>query len=135
MAPVAFKAFLQACNAAKVNPNRIGQTLGDHPRSKGYHLRDGTLGGEDYCAALDLGVNDLTPSKRAEFLEAMARCGFAAWYRSGPKWKGGEHVHAVYAGLPMKAQLQGQVRLWNSERRGRQQKPLKWQKSWRRFWG
>ncbi|BCM94343.1 hypothetical protein IAD21_06250 [Abditibacteriota bacterium] len=134
MAPVAFTAFLQACHAAKVHPFRIFQTLGDAPRSKGYHLRDGTLNGEDYSAAVDLGVEDLSPHKRAELLEALGRVGFAAWYRSGPKWQNGEHVHAVYAGLPMKPQLQEQVRLWNRERGKSGRKALRWQKSWRRFW-
>ncbi len=134
MAPVAFHAFLQACNAAHVHPFRIFQTVGDAPRSKGYHLRDGTLNGEDYTAAADIGVDDLSPHKRAELLEALARVGFIAWYRSGPKWKDDEHVHAVYAGLPMKPQLQEQVRLWNRERRQSGKKELRWQKSWRRFW-
>lgn len=134
MAPVAFAAFLQACSAAKVHPFRISQTLGDNPRSKGYHLRDGTIKGENYSAALDMGVDDLTPHKREELLEALARSGFAAWFRTGPKWVGANHVHAVYAGLPMKPQLQAQVRLWNSERRRSGRKTLKWQTKWRRFW-
>ncbi|RYX81268.1 hypothetical protein EON83_24785 [bacterium] len=134
MAPVAFKGFLQACNAANVHPLRISQTLGNHPRSKGYHLRDGTINGEDYCAAVDMAVPDLTSHKRDELLEALARVGFAAWYRSGPRWKNGEHIHAVYAGLPMKAPLQGQVRLWNRERRHSGRKALRWQKSWRKYW-
>jgi hypothetical protein len=134
MAPVAFKAFLQGCNAAHVHPFRISQTLGNYPRSKGYHLRDGTLNGEAYSAALDLGVDDLRPHKRAELLEALARVGFAAWYRSGPKWKNDEHIHAVYAGLPMKPKLQSQVRLWNRERRAKGREALRWQRSWRCFW-
>ena len=134
MAPVAFKAFIQACHVAGVHPFRISQTLGNYPRSKGYHLRDGTLNGEDYSAAVDMGVNDLTPHKRTELLEALGRVGFAAWYRSGPRWKNDEHVHAVYAGLPMKPQLQEQVRLWNRERRQSGRKALRWQRSWRRFW-
>lgn len=134
MAPVAFKAFVQACNAAKVSPLRISQTLGNNPRSKGYHLQDGTIGGKPYSAAVDLGVNDLTPAKRGELLEALARCGFAAWYRSGPRWKNAEHVHAVYAGLPMKSQLQEQVRVWNRQQRQGGRKARRWQRMWRRFW-
>ena len=134
MAPIAFRAFLQACNAAKVSPNRIAQTLGNNPRSKGYHLQDGVLNGESYCAAVDLGVSDLSPAKRGAFLEAMACVGFIAWYRSGPKWVGDEHVHAVYAGLPMKPQLRAQVRLWSRERARSGRKPLRWQKKWRKFW-
>lgn len=134
MAPIAFRAFLQACRSAKVHPFRISQTLGDAPRSVGYHLRDGRIGGEDYSAAVDLGVNDLSPHRRAELLEAMARVGFASWFRTGPKWKNQQHVHAVYAGLPMKVQLQQQVRLWNRQRKKSGRKPLHWQKFWRRFW-
>lgn len=134
MAPVAFRAFLQACNAAKVSPLRVSQTLGDNPRSKGYHLQDGTIQGQPYSAAVDLGVNDLTPAKRGELLEALARCGFATWFRSGPRWNNDEHVHAVYAGLPMKPQLQEQVRLWNRQRQQGGRKTLRWQKKWRRFW-
>ncbi len=134
MAPVAFKEFVQACNAAQVSPRRISQTLGDNPRSKGYHQRDGVVKGQPYSAAVDLGVDDLTRAKRTELLEALARCGFAAWYRSGPRWESDEHVHAVYAGLPMKSQLQKQVRVWNRERRKRGRKTLRWQKKWRRFW-
>lgn len=134
MTPVAFKAFIQACNAAQVQPRRIGQTLGNNPRSHGYHLKDGVLQGKPYCAAVDLGARDLSRHKRAELLEALARCGFAAWYRSGSKWEGDEHVHAIYAGLPMKPQLKQQVRLWLRERRQSRRRPLRWQKKWRRFW-
>jgi len=42
MAPPAFAAYLKACEQARINPNRIGQTIGNDPRSKGYHLQDGT---------------------------------------------------------------------------------------------
>jgi hypothetical protein len=60
MAPQAFAAFMRACNRMKVSPYRIGQTIGNHPRSVGYHQRDGVLkvNGQniDYCAAVDLGA-------------------------------------------------------------------------------
>ncbi len=134
MTQVAFRSYVQACNAAQVQPRRISQTVGNNPRSHGYHLRDGILHSEPYCAAVDLGVRDLSQHKRAELLEALARCGFAAWYRSGPKWEGDEHVHAIYAGLPMKAQLKEQVRLWLRERRQSRRRTLRWQRKWRRFW-
>lgn len=134
MTPRAFAAYARACDQARISPNRICQTVGNYPRSKGYHLQDGVLNGEPYCAAVDLAVNDLSPVQRDQFLESLARCGFAAWYRSGPKWRFDEHVHAIYAGVPMKWQLREQVRQWNSERRQSGHKPLRWEGNWRRFW-
>ncbi|HEX8552885.1 MAG TPA: hypothetical protein VF681_15180 [Abditibacteriaceae bacterium] len=139
MAPVAFEAYIRACNNAGIHPFRIGQTIGDHPRSVGYHKRDGVLNinGEriEYCAAVDLGAFELAEWQRQKFLRALAKQGFAAWYRSGPRWKNGEHIHAIYALLPMKPQLRGQVEEWLSDRRRRRVKPLKWETRLRRRWG
>jgi len=41
MAPLAFGGYIRACTNAGIHPFRIGQTIGDHPRSVGYHKRDG----------------------------------------------------------------------------------------------
>ena len=129
MAPVAWKAYLRACKQARIHPYRLGQTIGNHPRSVGYHKRDGVLryGKQriDYCAAVDLGTWDLPEPKIHQFVDALAAQGFAAWYRSGPKWKNGEHIHAIYAFLPMKPQLQGQLRHFLRERRRAGRSP-KW---------
>ena len=132
MAPAAFDGFMRACLGAKVHPRRIGQTIGDHPRSVGYHLRDGTLDyrGEklDYSAAVDIGTQDLTRAQIDKLLEELARQGFAAFYREKGKWKGVEHIHAIYAPLEMKPQLRGQLREWARKRR-RERKPVYgWQK-------
>lgn len=130
MAPVAFDAFVRACVRAKIHPWRLGQTLGEHPLSVGYHRKDGVVKvngvAEQYCAAVDLGVGDLTAQKRDEFLESLAQQGFVAFYRQGGKWKGQEHVHAIYAMLPMKPQLRGQVREFLRSRRLAGKKALKW---------
>jgi hypothetical protein len=135
MAPVAWQAYLRACNAAKIHPNRIGQTIGDHPNSVGYHKRDGVLprGKEkiDYTAAVDLGVWDLTPAQINAFVDALAAQGFAAFYRHEGKWKGNEHIHAIYAFLPMKPQLQIQLGEFLSARR-KAKKPVQWEKKLRR---
>jgi hypothetical protein len=135
MAPVAWQAYLRACKAAKIHPNRIGQTLGDNPNSVGYHKRDGVLqrGNQkiDYTAAVDLGVWDLTPTQIYTFLDALAAQGFAAFYRHEGKWKGNEHIHAIYAFLPMKPQLQIQLREFLSWRH-KAKKPVKWEKKLRR---
>lgn len=129
MAPVAWQAYLRACDQAGVHPFRVGQTIGDATRSVGYHKRDGFLRvGEqkvDYTAAVDLGTWDLPPQTINRLVEALALQGFAAWYRSGGKWKGHEHIHAVYAFLPMKPQLQVQLSQFLRERRRRGKSP-KW---------
>jgi hypothetical protein len=135
MAPVAFAAYVRACNNAKIHPFRIGQTIGDHPRSVGYHKRDGVIvvngQREEYCAAIDLGTWDLEEARINRFVRELGKQGFAAWYRHGPNWKNGEHIHAVYAFLPMKRQLRGQVLSYLREERtvGR---PVRWERKMRR---
>ncbi len=138
MAPAAFEAFVRACNGAKIHPYRIGQTIGNHPLSVGYQARDGALvfRGEklDYSAAVDVGAFELTPAQRARFLESLAKQGFAAWYREGRKWRGREHIHAIYAPLPIKWQLQSQMREWGNGRRRAGKPRYHWQRRWRRNW-
>ena len=132
MAPAAFDGWMRACFRAQVQPRRIGQTIGDHPKSFDYHHRDGTVKyrGQklDYCAAVDIGTHDLTRAQIDKLLEELARQGFAAFYREKGQWTGGEHIHAIYAPLPMKAQLRGQLQEW-ARKRKREHKPLyRWQK-------
>ncbi len=132
MAPAAFDGFKRACYRAHVQPRRIGQTIGDHPRSVGYHHRDGTVKyrGQrlDYCAAVDIATNDLTRPQINRLLEALASQGFAAFYREGENWKGGEHIHAIYAPLKMKPQLRGQLRQWAAKRRRNKKRVYNWQR-------
>ena len=135
MAPIAFDAFIRACVATKIHPARISQTLGNDPRSVGYHLQDGVLNlrGEKipYCAAIDVSARDLDRATTLRFVRELGRQGFAAWYREGPKWKNGEHIHAVYAFLPMKRQLRGQVLSYLREQR-EDGTPIWWEKKLRR---
>jgi len=130
MASEAFNAYVRACVRTGIHPLRIGQTIGDHPRSVGYHKRDGVLEWQDqkydYTTAVDIGVFDLQPAQIDRFPQALSQQGFAAWYRHGPRWTGGEHIHAVYAFLPMKSQLKGQVRQFLRERNP------PWEKKWKR---
>ena len=132
MAPAAFDGFMRACTRAKVQPRRIGQTIGDNPKSVGYHHRDGTVKYRgrklDYCAAVDLGTQDLSRAQINKLLEELARQGFAAFYREKGHWKGGEHIHAIYAPLKMKPQLRGQLREWASKRRRNKKRVYKWQR-------
>ncbi len=138
MAPSAYDGFVRACQRAKIHPVRIGQTIGDYPLSAGYHHRDGVVGfrGEklDYCAAVDLGTSDLDRDQIARFLESLGKQGFAAFYREKGKWRGREHIHAIYAPLRMKWQLQGQVREWETARKRAGKRRHPWQKRWRRNW-
>ena len=137
MAPVAFDAYVRACMNAGVNPIRIGQTMGNDPRSVGYHLRDGivTLNGQqiEYSAAVDIGVWGLSEPRIARFCSALAKQGFAAFYRRGGKWKGNEHIHAIYVMLPMKIQLRHQVRQFLRARRAAGLPPLRWERKLRRY--
>ena len=131
MAPAAFDGLVRACYRAHIQPRRIGQTIGDSPRSVGYHFRDGTLPyrGQtlDYSAAVDLGCTDLTPAQTARFLEELARQGFAAFHRHTGKWRAHEHIHAIYAPLKMKPQLRGQLREWAAKRRRAGRPVYRWQ--------
>lgn len=130
MVPVAFDAYIRACDRTGIHPLRVGQTIGDHPRSVGYHKRDGVLrlkGNQyEYTAAIDIGTFDLQRPKIDRFVRELSRQGFAVWYRHGPRWKNGEHIHAVYAFLPMKPQLKRQVRQFL-----REENPP-WEKKWKR---
>ena len=138
MAPAAFDGFKRACLRAKIHPYRLGQTIGDHPRSVGYHHADGFVRYRNrkipYSAAVDIGTWDLNRAQINRFLESLATQGFAAFYREGPKWRGGEHIHAIYAPLKMKPQLQGQVREWEGKRRKSGRKSFNWQRRWRHRW-
>lgn len=135
MAPAAFQAFMRACRDTDISPARIGQTMGDHPASVGYHKRDGVLivDGQriEYSAAVDLGGNDLDRATLNRFLVNLTKQGFACWYREKGHWKGREHIHAVYAQLPMKYQLRDQVRQFLRERQAKGIKPLAWERKLR----
>jgi hypothetical protein len=86
----------------------------------------------EYSAAVDLGVWDLTPRQVSRLSGALARQGFASFYRRGGKWRGNEHIHAVYVMLPMKSQLRRQVREFLRRRRNAGLPRLRWEKKLRR---
>lgn len=138
MAPAAFGGFVRACTRAQVHPWRISQTIGNAPRSVGYHHRDGTVlyhGKKvDYTAAVDIATNDLARPQIFKLVDELGRQGFAAFYREGPKWVNGEHIHAVYAPLKMKPQLRRQVREWERKRRRAGKPKYAWLKRWRKYW-
>lgn len=118
MSKPAFLAYIQACMDAKVNPDRVVQTVGNAIASKGLHKADGILNSEPYCAAVDLSVAGLSIDQIRRLLAALARNGFAGWYRYTGSFAKSRHIHAVYAGLPMKAALRNQVLSYLDDRNG-----------------
>lgn len=121
MAPQAFKDYIRACARARISPFRISQTIGNHPRSVGYHKRDGVVVQNRqkvaYCAAVDVDTDGLRAGQIRRLCVSLAREGFAPFYRRGAAWEGDEHIHAVYGAVKMKPQLQEQVRQFLRERR------------------
>jgi hypothetical protein len=95
------------------DPDRVTQTIGNAAASAGYHAEDGRVAGEPYCAAVDLRTRDLTRQEITDLLVRLGENGFAAWYRwpGHDGWPADEapHIHAVFAGVPMKNALEGQV--------------------------
>lgn len=136
MAPQAFKDYVRACARARVNPHRISQTIGNDPRSAGYHRRDGVVVQNRrkvvYCAAVDVDIAGLRAGQIRRLCVSLAREGFAAFYRRGGAWEGDEHIHAVYGAVRMKPQLQEQVRQFLRERRENGFRRLWWARKFRR---
>jgi hypothetical protein len=99
-----------------VTSSRVSQTIGGAPASAGYHLKDGSANGTDFCAATDVRTGGLTEAQIRSLLENMARLGLTGWYRKPgfDGWPSSEspHIHVVFAAAPMKSQLDAQVEDW-----------------------
>lgn len=106
----AWDAYRAACKAANIDieardDKRITQAIGTAAASAGFHFKDGTLNGQNYSAAIDLSVRDLSKSQIATWLEELCGQGFVAFYRN---WPGNLHIHGNFCGVPMKRQLDRQ---------------------------
>ena len=134
MHPAALAAWEATCKAANLRPV-IVQTLGNAPKSKGFHAADGKYKnpkGEwvEYCAAIDVSVRQLATrlsdgatvemneSRIHWFLSKLAENGFAGWYRRESQGFDDKHLHAVFAGVKMKAGLRRQVTDFLNDRTG-----------------
>lgn len=117
-APSAWTEYLVACQSAGISPDRVVQTIGNAKASAGYHAKDGTENGAPYCAAVDLSVRGLTQAQVKKWLAALAKAGFAAWYRFEGSWANNKHIHAIYCGLDMKEPLFLQVVDFVNDRNG-----------------
>ena len=105
---------------------RLVQSTGNAPASAGTHAPDGTFVNElgkkeSYCAALDFSVHNPTPLDETavkELLVKLASIGYAGYYRKpgSDHWPASDelHIHAVYAGTKMKAELRKQISDWLS---------------------
>lgn len=102
--------------AGITSASQISQTIGNAAASAGTHAQDGTISGAAYCAATDIRVGGLTESQVHALVDRLTTQGFAAYYRNPGHdgWPSTEarHIHAIYAGVPMKASLRAQVRDW-----------------------
>jgi hypothetical protein len=107
---------------AGVSSSEISQTIGSAPASAGYHALDGRVAGVPYTAAVDLRTRGMTDAQIRTRLARLGENGFAAWYRQPGRdgWPSSEapHIHAVFAGVIMKAELRAQVRDYLSGRNG-----------------
>jgi hypothetical protein len=84
------------------------------------HYSDGAVNGKPYTGAVDISVRCLTEPQIRSLLEALANLGFAGSYRKPghDDWKGPPHIHAVWAGAPLKPILRWQVESWLEGRNG-----------------
>jgi hypothetical protein len=107
---------------AGVGGSAISQTIGNASASAGTHARDGTLGGQAYCAATDLSVSGLSNRQVRALLNRLTDEGFVAFFRNPGQdgWPSREarHLHVIYAGVPMKSALRAQVQDWRNGRNG-----------------
>lgn len=113
MSPWQYACFKRACLKAKASPSRVVQTIGNARLSAGFHAQDGIAReGQDfypYSAATDLRTRDLSRPQIRALLSALYDAGFVAWYRYQGTFKVCQHIHMVFAGLPMKPQLRRQI--------------------------
>jgi len=123
MVPNAWKAYLKACQGAGLQPRDILQTVGNAKASANTHKADGSFKNEQgakefYTAAADIRTKDLTEKQIHKLLLNLARNGFAAWWRHEGSFKNNQHIHAIYANVPMKRSLRNQVHSFLARRSG-----------------
>jgi len=100
--------------------HRITQGI-NHSKDRGnVHDTDVTIKGIGYTGAVDISVRCLTRQQIQMMLARLADIGFAGWYRNEGEddWKGPPHIHAVWAGSPLKPFLKYQVESWLDGRNG-----------------
>jgi hypothetical protein len=96
--------------------HRITQAINHSLERGNVHDTDVTIQGRPYTAAVDISVRCLSAAQIRSLLDALATRGFAGWYRKAglDDWTGPPHVHAVWAGSPLKPVLRQQIESWLS---------------------
>jgi hypothetical protein len=94
--------------------HRITQGINHAVERGNVHDTDVTIQGKPYTAAVDISVHCLSAVQIQSLLRALAMRGFAGWYRKAglDDWTGPPHIHAVWAGSPLKPVLRQQVESW-----------------------
>lgn len=131
MPVVAWEAYQIACDAAEIDITtrddaRVVQALGYAEKSKGFHAPDPGVGGsgainhEKYTGAMDCSIKGLSDTRIATWIDEMARAGIAAFFRNpdDPVWRGNGHIHGMYCGVPLKDELDSQVRDFHNRLNG-----------------
>jgi hypothetical protein len=111
-----------ALRSVGITADRIMQTIGNAAASAGSHDQDGVSEGFAYTAAVDLSVSGWSDAHIRDVLQNLGWAGYAAFYRNPchDGWPCGEarHIHAVYAGVPMKSMLDSQISDYRNQRNG-----------------
>ncbi len=100
--------------------HRITQGMNESSDRGNVHQADTTINGKPYTAAVDISVRCLAPAQIKALLGQLADAGFSGWYRKQGQddWTGPPHIHAVWAGSPLKPFLKYQVESWLDGRNG-----------------
>lgn len=115
----AFRAYVDACYEVKINPNRVMQTIGSAAASAGTHgvdgsfqlkLTDGNLVWREYAACTDIRSKDLTKAQCVNLIRALAKRGFAAYWRYTGSFANNQHFHIIWSACKMKTSVQSQVK-------------------------
>jgi len=94
--------------------HRVTQGINHATERGNVHDTDVTIQGKPYTAAVDISVRCLSTAQIRSLLAALATRGFAGWYRKAglDDWTGPPHIHAVWAGSPLKPGLRQQIESW-----------------------
>ena len=121
-----------------ITAGRITQTIGNASASAGTHAKDGVADGRAYSAATDLSVSGMTDAQVTVFLDQLTSVGFMPYYRKPgfDHWPSNEarHVHAVWAGAPMKLLLRNQARDFHVGKNGLASHATYAFKTWTQCW-
>lgn len=92
-----------ALRRAGLSASDVTQGLGHAAASKGTHEAEP---GSRHTGSVDIRTSGRSTAEIKKIVHRLRAQGFAAWYRN---WPGNQHIHAVYAGIPLKGSTSSQV--------------------------